>query len=316
LWSTLGTPVNHTPEQTNVIEVTTHVRSVAQMRATADYLNTLAGIVEGEAKTHKAAIEAAGFAQMRVGHAQQQQQPQARIAPEDNPAAGVQGGNPLVPLPVAVGADLAAATAAFGATPASSVPVPPPAAPASASPVPTAPPAAFAPSAGGSVNPAGVELDKRGIPWSSQIHSTPPTKTAEGVWRKRRGLNDDTLVARVEAELLAAQRVQAPAATVPVPPVSVAVPLPPSVAPAAPTPTPSAPPSVALAGVPTATTTGPGSLAELLAAAAPFMQAGKLDMPRVLEACKVAGLDGLAGLQTRPDLVPSVWAEVQKRITP
>lgn len=48
--------------------------------------------------------------------------------------------------------------------------------------------------------PAGVELDKHGLPWDNRIHAETKAKIADGSWRKKRGV-DPALVAQVEAEL-------------------------------------------------------------------------------------------------------------------
>lgn len=52
---------------------------------------------------------------------------------------------------------------------------------------------------GGTVSPSS---DSTGLPWDDRIHSTPPTQTDKGVWRKRRGVTDETF-ASVSAELRA-----------------------------------------------------------------------------------------------------------------
>ena len=38
----------------------------------------------------------------------------------------------------------------------------------------------------------GVELDKNGIPWDERIHAGTKTKTAKGVWKRKKGVDDDT----------------------------------------------------------------------------------------------------------------------------
>ena len=45
-----------------------------------------------------------------------------------------------------------------------------------------------------------VELDESGLPWHADIHASTKTKTAKGIWTKRKGV-DDATVARVTAEL-------------------------------------------------------------------------------------------------------------------
>lgn len=117
--------------------------------------------------------------------------------------------------------------AAFAQPPAAAPPyvVPPP---------PVAPPSPEANAAAGGTTPivpAGTapELDKDGFPWDKRIHSETPKKNADGTWRRRRNLDNPTLVA-VEAELRA--RV----------PVSAAPLIPPPPAPPAPAAAPVIPP--------------------------------------------------------------------------
>ena len=50
------------------------------------------------------------------------------------------------------------------------------------------------------VAPGTVVTDRNGFPWDNRIHSSNKQTTADGVWRKRRGI-DDATVAAVEAEL-------------------------------------------------------------------------------------------------------------------
>lgn len=42
---------------------------------------------------------------------------------------------------------------------------------------------------------AGVELDVNGTPWIEEAHATTKTKTVKGVWKKKRGLEDNTVAA-------------------------------------------------------------------------------------------------------------------------
>lgn len=44
------------------------------------------------------------------------------------------------------------------------------------------------------------ELDVNGLPWDKRIHSGKPTKNADGSWKKRRGVDDETFE-KVVAEL-------------------------------------------------------------------------------------------------------------------
>lgn len=59
--------------------------------------------------------------------------------------------------------------------------------------------------------PGNIELDANGLPWHADIHASTKTKTAAGVWTKRKGVADATVDA-VTAQLRAAGYVAAPAA--------------------------------------------------------------------------------------------------------
>lgn len=79
----------------------------------------------------------------------------------------------------------------------------------------------------------GPELDTAGMTWDARIHAETKTKNKDGTWRSKRNL-DETLKARVEAELRPAS---APAAAPVLSPVGIAAPLapmPPAVVPAPP----------------------------------------------------------------------------------
>lgn len=102
------------------------------------------------------------------------------IAPQDRPDAGV-------PTP---------AMPAFTAGPAPA-PTSVPAVPTSPSLAPVASVPAAAPLPG---VPAVPSKDSRGLPWDDRIHSQNKTMNADGTWRRRSKIDDDT-VARVEAEL-------------------------------------------------------------------------------------------------------------------
>lgn len=286
----------------------------AQLRATAAYLLHLAN---GSEPAQAAMPPVRG----------------AVIAYEDRPDVGAPELPPNVPVVRAVDqlarADLAAAQAAFSPTIAASVPLAEQVARAvDLSTTVAAMPIIPGVLQGGALvtpptaNPAGVQLDSRGLPWDSRIHSTPATMTEKQVWRKKRGLNDEALIKRIEAELLGGQTVPAP-----VPTLNPAAQIPGGAAVAAsvPLPPPAAGPSAATgaAGIPTsgisaptALASGPSTLPELMQQCAPLLSASRLDMARVLDACKAAGVESLNILQSRPDLVPGVWAQVQARVSP
>jgi len=145
------------------------------------------------------------------------------------------------------------------------------------------PPAATPP-----VAPVGVELDTDGIPWDSRIHSGKKTKLAKSQqWKKKRGVDTD-YVAQVEAELKAAMAaspaapVTATPAVTPPPPAAVVTP---------------PPPAAVVVGV-----TFPELMSKITSA--------QLTNEVVLAAVNRQGLQSLALLAARPDLIPAVDAEL------
>lgn len=60
-------------------------------------------------------------------------------------------------------------------------------------PVPPPPPAVISP-AGPHLVIGSVAIDKSGLPWDERIHSSSKALTAEGLWRKKRGVGDTTAV--------------------------------------------------------------------------------------------------------------------------
>lgn len=178
----------------------------------------------------------------------------------------------------------------------------PPTAPAStvaqSSPAPTAPttttPGPVYLAAGAA--PAGVELDKHGLPWDNRIHAESKAKIADGIWRKKRGV-DPALVAQVEAELR--QVMGAPSS-----------PLVASTVPSAPTPplaTAVVPPPPAPAEV------GQDPRAQfvaLIGRASSAIQAGKVTQEEINQACQAVGVPALPLLANRLDLVATVAASI------
>lgn len=239
------------------------------------------------------------------------------------------------PFPVPV------APSTVAAAPSSTAPVEPPA----SSPAPSVPPAPAVPTApvatvptapAAPTSPAGIELDTDGLPWDARIHSSSKAKNADGRWRAKKGLNDGTLVARIQAELRAAMAV--PAAPVAVgqdqrldadlaPVTNPSVPLPPAVpvvpeVPAAATPFVPPPPPVApiqapAATIPTppvagssATPINPTTLPELMPLVTSAMIAGKVKPTALLESLP-EGIADLPTLAQRPDLIPQVWEKLK-----
>jgi hypothetical protein len=153
--------------------------------------------------------------------------PLPRIDHEDRPDVGAPSVEaPAAPLQVGNSAEgnnpfvNSNATIPGGAA-APVVPTPPAAAPTAPT-VPTPPSAGTAPSVAPAVVPsATVDLDVSGLPWDGRIHADsgkgkPKPKNADGTWRKKRGMNDEALRIRVEAELRAALAARVPQGGVPV----------------------------------------------------------------------------------------------------
>lgn len=271
-----------------MIDLTTNLRQPAELRAAAAYLEALAAIRDTQRPTSVGEVASA-----------------ARIHPDDNPERGTPLPPIVPPPPVAPVAASLDPAAVFGHNPTSavpqppSVPLPPPVVPPVAALATgstasgTAPAASAAPVQSGSVNAAGKQLDNRGLPHDGRIHSTPPTITDKGVWRKKRGLDDEALVKRIEAELLGVQAAPAPVVPVPPPPAPIVS----AAGAAVGLPVPPAP----------VATDGPTTLPELMQRVAPLMATGATDLARINAACAAIGAANLAALGSRPDLVPAVW---------
>jgi hypothetical protein len=200
---------------------------------------------------------------------------------------------PVVPLPPS------------GEAPQIPAPPAPAASPVSVAPVPSAP---VTPP-----NPANVEVDASGLPWDERIHSSSKGKIADGTWKKKRGINDPALVARVEAELR--QRMAPGFITVAassVPPEEAAAVLAAAVfAPAVPFVPPAAP-SVPAPPVAPSAPVGPATFEALMQMVVPIMGAGKLPPQALQEAALACGLPGLTALQQLPAQIPAVWDKLRE----
>lgn len=210
--------------------------------------------------------------------------------------------------------------------------------PAATLPAPPTAPAAAAPSAA-PTTPAGVELDASGLPWDVRIHSGSRTRTADGKWRMKKGINDAALVRRVEEELRALMALPAGgvppldfAALVPpqvpqppVPPqdpflqgIMQGVPQPPTAAAPVPVPLPPgipvpsiAPPAASPATSGPASSGAPASFIEFMTKLGPHMApGGKLPIDNVQAIARSHGLPDITGLASRPDMLPNLWASV------
>lgn len=178
--------------------------------------------------------------------------------------------------------------------PAPPAPVPPPAAPVPpvhSAPVPPPPPA-----------PAGntVALDKEGLPWDARIHAATKSKIANGTWKRKKGLPEETFAA-VVAELRQTMAIPAPVGTV-----AYAPPPPPPAASAVPPAPPAAPPAP-----PAAPASDPANFAEFMAWIAGLIAAGKWTHPQTSTALGSIGLPGAVALASRPDLIPSAVAVIR-----
>ena len=164
----------------------------------------------------------------------------------------------------------------------------------------------------------GIEVDASGLPWDGRIHASTRSKTQDGNWKLRRGVDDDVLAA-VSNELrqtmgLVPTEVVPPSPLTP-PPAQVfsqpeaRVPPPPFAPPVA----PPAPPAATLpTEIPQAGIANGASLSEamtfpkLMQKITAAFAAKTLDQAAIGAAVQAAGLPSLPMLASRPDLVPVV----------
>lgn len=160
--------------------------------------------------------------------------------------------------------------------------------------------------------PAGVEVDKEGLPWDARIHAGTKAKNADGRWKAKKGAPDD-LKAQVTAELRAVMGAPpAPAAAPPPPP---------------PPPTPQAAAlNTALAEAeaaaappppPPPQATAPSNTAGFIAAMQKVTAGqadGKITPQDVATIVASLGLTSARDLMHRPDLVPEFEAQVASYI--
>lgn len=125
-----------------------------------------------------------------------------------------------------------------------------------------------------------VELDKNGLPWDARIHGQDKKKNADGTWKFIRGIDRDTIVPEVEAELR-----QALAAV----------------------PSEASTDSSAAAGpdtAPSPPSAGPTTFQELLPLVTAAKNEGRLTDAKLEEVCKELGLPKFGLIATREDLIP------------
>lgn len=253
------------------------------------------------------------------------------IAPEDRPDTGKDVSPPAAPATPTVSAP-ASVPAGNPFAPAASASVSLPPSPPVLAAVPAAPSAASGTAPAASAVPAsGVEVDSRGLPWDPRIHASTKSKTQKGVWTAKRGINDEAMVHRIEEELRAAMAARAPASTpgtvvAPPPPplvtaagAAVGLPISPAadpssaavpVAPAAALPSTASlnaansQPAAPSAPTPPAPSSGE-TFGQLMARLAPLLHTDPAKAAKINEALAAFSLTALAGLATRPDLVPA-----------
>lgn len=235
-----------------------------------------------------------------LGEAERQPEPDARTAGFGG------GGIPLAPAPsTAVVPPPPPAPVAppviSAVPPAPPVHAPPPAPPVPAPSAPVPPP---------NPAPAGsVALDKDGLPWDARIHAATKSKVANGSWKRKKGLPDETYNA-VVAELRGVMAIPpGPVGTVaayaPPPP-------PPPVAPpvtVAPPPAPPAPTGTHPAGQPATM-----DFAGFMGWIAGLIAGGKWSHAQTTTALNAMGLPGAVSLSARPDLVPQAVQMIQGMI--
>lgn len=255
------------------ITVDTATASALQLTALAAFIGELAVLARGSA-----AVPVAKLPKPLAAEAATLQY--AIVKPEDNPAAGLDTAELFSKTPPI---EPEVNTAAMFAQP--NIPPLPQAAPA-------------------------IVLDAEGLPWDERIHAGTKEKTAKGVWKARRNVNDAAAIQRVKSELLATMALPAGA------PVQQTVPSPVFQQPQA------------VAAPPVAYTTGsaiqtqpiapltppvpappkePTSLGELMAQAGPLLASGQLAPDSLTTACQAIGLPSLTALAARPDLTSQVW---------
>jgi hypothetical protein len=164
-------------------------------------------------------------------------------------------------------------------------------------------------------------VDKTGLPWDARIHSSSKALNADGTWRKRKGLNDDGLVKRIEDELRAAMAIPLAPSAAEVFSTPAALPADVGAAPLVPPPPAVAPPAtvVALApsSIPVPPTAGtmpvadPTTLPELMPRVTEKMIAGLIPNDALIKAVNAVGIPDLPTLAHRPDLVQMVWVTLK-----
>lgn len=138
----------------------------------------------------------------------------------------------------------------------------------------------------------GVELDVNGLPWDRRIHARTKTKMKDGSWKRARQITQ-ALVDRVEAELKGVQAIPVP--TPPAIPVIPAVPL-------------TTPPAVPVPPAPVQDFQG------LMKLITDSIMSRKIQHPTVTMILNKYDIPSVVLLQNRPDLIPTVYAEIERAV--
>jgi hypothetical protein len=145
-------------------------------------------------------------------------------------------------------------------------------------------------------------LDSKGLPWDGRIHASTKTRNkGDDTWRQKRDL-DPAILVSVEAELKAGQLARAPTSG-PLPPVAVLPPAPPVV----PAPPPADAPVAAASPAPVSAPTSPPAgetFGQLMARLAPLTMGNPANAAKLNESLQAFGLQSLASLANRADLLP------------
>jgi hypothetical protein len=228
--------------------------------------------------------------------------PGEQLPPPAAPAPGQFGGAPVPPAPPVAAAPVPPAAPTFV----------PPVGPSGPQPAAPTAPVNFAP-------PAGVELDRDGLPWDTRIHAASKTKIAAGTWKLKKGMSEQAaFVDGVKAELRRTMAIPAaPAAAAPAPaPLPPAAPQPPApppavapLPPAAPIPpTPPVPPAAPVAAG------DPVDFAGFMQWVAGLIHQGRWTHDHTTATLQRHQLPGAVALASRPDLIPQVVRDIKTQL--
>jgi hypothetical protein len=140
---------------------------------------------------------------------------------------------------------------------------------------------------------AGIERDRRGLPWDARIHASSKAKVADGTWRMRRNVSDSDII-QVEKEL----RAKWDLPPLPVDEREVIISQDDNCLP----PTPAGPPAPPVEVLPPTPPVNPDDVKNLI------MEATRrgLSPESVSDACNKVGIPGLPGLINRPEMARPV----------